>query len=239
MNVSTANNLVGQQRVKTYECPSDTLAGRLEVPASGPRPGGQQWMHGSYRAVSGKMNLLIGHGNWDGFEPQLWPGNRERPVVPRAAARHRRRLQRRPGRERDRQRHAHLHHGRAGDVRRVHRRPVEHPDGRRVHVQHHDHPGHLLGVHLRVVQPVVGRGREPAVRQALRGQRHGHDRVLGHARASTATSRASGRSTADHTGGANFALGDGSVRFISYNVDMNLLAEHGHHGRRRRSPSVP
>ena len=32
VNVSTNNNLVGQQRVKTYECPSDTLAG----PAGGP-----------------------------------------------------------------------------------------------------------------------------------------------------------------------------------------------------------
>jgi prepilin-type processing-associated H-X9-DG protein len=26
-----------------------------------------------------------------------------------------------------------------------------------------------------------------------------------------------------HTGGANFAMGDGSVRFISYNVAMDLL----------------
>jgi prepilin-type N-terminal cleavage/methylation domain-containing protein/prepilin-type processing-associated H-X9-DG protein len=74
VNVSTANNLVGQQRVKSYECPSDVLVGRLEVPASGPRPGGQNWMHGSYRAVSGKGNMTIGHGAWDSFEPQLWPG---------------------------------------------------------------------------------------------------------------------------------------------------------------------
>jgi prepilin-type N-terminal cleavage/methylation domain-containing protein/prepilin-type processing-associated H-X9-DG protein len=76
VNVSTANNLVGRERVKTYECGSDTLVGRLEEPASGPRPAGQLWMHGSYRAVSGRMNLLIAHGNWDGFEPQLWPNNR-------------------------------------------------------------------------------------------------------------------------------------------------------------------
>src|SRR5262245_32280548 len=75
-NISTNNNLVGQQRVKTHECPSDPLKGKLEVPASGPRPSGQMWMHGSYRAISGKMNLLIAHGNWDGFEPQLWPGGK-------------------------------------------------------------------------------------------------------------------------------------------------------------------
>ncbi len=70
-NVSTTNNLVGRQRVKTYECGSDTLVGRLEVPASGPSTA--QWMHGSYRAVSGKANLAVGHGAWDSFEPQLWP----------------------------------------------------------------------------------------------------------------------------------------------------------------------
>ena len=72
LNVSTNNNLVGQQRVKAYECPSDTLVGRMERPASGPGSG-QDWMHGSYRAISGKMNLAIGWGAWDSFEPQLWP----------------------------------------------------------------------------------------------------------------------------------------------------------------------
>jgi prepilin-type N-terminal cleavage/methylation domain-containing protein len=74
-NVSTNNILVGRQRVKTYECPSDTLVGLLEVPASGPAQvrGNFQMMHGSYRAVSGKMNMTIGWGAWDSFEPQHWP----------------------------------------------------------------------------------------------------------------------------------------------------------------------
>jgi len=79
LNTSTANNLVGQQRVKSYECPSDPLVGLLEAPASGPGSG-QNWMHGSYRAVSGKMNLQIAHGAWDSFEPQLWPGGRMDPL---------------------------------------------------------------------------------------------------------------------------------------------------------------
>ena len=65
--------------MNTYECPSDTLAGRLEEPASGPRPGGQTWMHSSYRAISGKANMTIGHGAWDSFEPALWPGGRMDP----------------------------------------------------------------------------------------------------------------------------------------------------------------
>jgi len=72
LNTSTNNTLVGQQRLKSHECPSDQIKGKLEVPASGPST--QQWMHGSYRAVSGKMNLAIGHAAWDGYEPGLWPG---------------------------------------------------------------------------------------------------------------------------------------------------------------------
>jgi hypothetical protein len=74
---TSANNFaaIGQQRMRTHECPSDTMKGKLEEPASGPAEvANQLWAHGSYRAVSGKLNLAIGHGNWDGFEPQLWPG---------------------------------------------------------------------------------------------------------------------------------------------------------------------
>ena len=73
LNTSTSNRLVGQQKVKAYECPSDTLAGRLERPASGPGSG-SEWMHTSYRGVSGKANMIQGHGAWDSFEPHLWPG---------------------------------------------------------------------------------------------------------------------------------------------------------------------
>ena len=72
LNTATVNNVVGQNRVKSYECPADFLAGTLENPASGPGSG-QRWMHGSYRAVSGRANMLVGHGAWDTFEPQLWP----------------------------------------------------------------------------------------------------------------------------------------------------------------------
>jgi prepilin-type N-terminal cleavage/methylation domain-containing protein/prepilin-type processing-associated H-X9-DG protein len=74
LNTSANNNLVGQKRVKTYECPSDPLKGRLEAPASGPGSG-QQWMHGSYRAVSGRTNITIGWGRWDTYEPYYWPNN--------------------------------------------------------------------------------------------------------------------------------------------------------------------
>jgi prepilin-type N-terminal cleavage/methylation domain-containing protein/prepilin-type processing-associated H-X9-DG protein len=78
-NEDPLNAPVFQRRVKTYECPADTLNGRLEVPASGPHQG-QQFMHGSYRAVSGRSNILVGWGRWDTFEPQLWPGGRMDPT---------------------------------------------------------------------------------------------------------------------------------------------------------------
>jgi prepilin-type N-terminal cleavage/methylation domain-containing protein len=75
VNVSANNVSVGQQRVKSYDCPSDTMIGKLEVPASGPIGASNKLMHSSYRAVSGKMNLLSGfHAAWDSHEPQLWPG---------------------------------------------------------------------------------------------------------------------------------------------------------------------
>ena len=81
------NVFVTQSRVKTYECPSDPLAGKLEQPASGPNGGGgtdvygnavpsrgtNQWMHGSYRAVSSKIQYAIAWGSWDTFEPYYWP----------------------------------------------------------------------------------------------------------------------------------------------------------------------
>ena len=66
------NNLVGQKRVKTYECPADLTVGVLEAPASGPGSG-QNWMHGSYRAVSGIIVTTISWGCWDTYEPGNWP----------------------------------------------------------------------------------------------------------------------------------------------------------------------
>jgi prepilin-type processing-associated H-X9-DG protein len=80
LNTSAGNNLVGQQRVPTYECPSDITNGKLEDPASGPGSG-QPWMHGSYRANSGRSNDVPAFGSnppyrgfWDTYEPYYWPG---------------------------------------------------------------------------------------------------------------------------------------------------------------------
>jgi prepilin-type N-terminal cleavage/methylation domain-containing protein/prepilin-type processing-associated H-X9-DG protein len=52
-NENAAQTAFRQTSVKTYNCPSDTGAGQLETPASGPGNTGQ-WMTSSYRAVSGR-----------------------------------------------------------------------------------------------------------------------------------------------------------------------------------------
>jgi prepilin-type N-terminal cleavage/methylation domain-containing protein/prepilin-type processing-associated H-X9-DG protein len=80
LNTSAANNLVGRQRVPVFECAADMTNGMLEDPASGPGSG-QPWMHGSYRANSGRGNNLPAFGGnppwrgfWDTYEPYFWPG---------------------------------------------------------------------------------------------------------------------------------------------------------------------
>jgi prepilin-type N-terminal cleavage/methylation domain-containing protein/prepilin-type processing-associated H-X9-DG protein len=72
-NHHATNRLVGQQRLVAHECPSDPVRNKLEAPASGPDTS-NNWRHGSYRAVSGICGNTVGHGAWDTFEPHLWPG---------------------------------------------------------------------------------------------------------------------------------------------------------------------
>jgi prepilin-type N-terminal cleavage/methylation domain-containing protein/prepilin-type processing-associated H-X9-DG protein len=65
------NTFVTQSRVKPYECPADTLNGKKERPATGPHQN-KDWMHGSYRANSGRSDIANRHGRWDTFEPEFW-----------------------------------------------------------------------------------------------------------------------------------------------------------------------
>jgi prepilin-type N-terminal cleavage/methylation domain-containing protein/prepilin-type processing-associated H-X9-DG protein len=74
-------NVVGQQPIVIYECPSDQHVGLIEQPQSGPGGGSQYWMHGSYRANSGRANDTKDfnggpgyNGFWDTYEPYYWPG---------------------------------------------------------------------------------------------------------------------------------------------------------------------
>ena len=80
LNTSANNNRVGQHPLPIFECPSDQHIGLMEDPASGPG-NGQGWMHGSYRANSGRTNDVPAFGGnppyrgfWDTYEPYYWPG---------------------------------------------------------------------------------------------------------------------------------------------------------------------
>jgi prepilin-type processing-associated H-X9-DG protein len=74
-NVNTANNsppnaFVRSQHVKTHQCPSDPNVGKLGQPASGPAPVTADYAFGSYRAVSG-FSGITGRVFWDTCEPDL------------------------------------------------------------------------------------------------------------------------------------------------------------------------
>ena len=75
-NENSANAFLRTQRVKTYECPSDSQHMTMR-PASGPGSG-LQYMTGSYRAVSGRANTSAPLGWFDNGEgaslPQSYRG---------------------------------------------------------------------------------------------------------------------------------------------------------------------
>ncbi len=222
VNVSTNNNLVGQKRIPAYECPSDLLNGLLEVPASGPRPGGQTWMHGSYRAVSGKMNMTIGHGAWDSFEPQLWPNSRMDPNY-----------------------RSFLHAigtsyngAPVGNVT-VSGQPVSSLGGPEKFGSATDGLSNTLMVGEYTSQSTTSRATFWAYTYASYNQSSvgAESRLYGKPYGVNATDTKGCWGTpglygdqpckrafnAYHTGGGNWLIGDGSVRFISISVDINLL----------------
>jgi prepilin-type N-terminal cleavage/methylation domain-containing protein/prepilin-type processing-associated H-X9-DG protein len=222
VNVSPANNAVGQQRVKTFECPSCGLAGRLAVPASGPRPAGQQWRFGSYRAVSGKLNLTIGHGNWDGFEPQLWPGN----IMDRA---YRSLL------------HAtsHSYNGVPAANVTMSGQHISVLGGPERLIDCRDGLSNTLMVGEYTSSTTITRATFWAYSYASYNQSSvgAESRLFGLPYGANANDRTGCWGSpglygdqsckrafnSEHIRGANFAMGDGSVRFISYDVDMGLL----------------
>ena len=154
-------------------------AGKLERPRPG-RAAGGTWMHGSYRAVSGRSRGhrpgLLGHvrGRVLAAEQRHVPGVAGPCTAPRPRTTGSRP---RPGRARC-ARCSQM--GGPEPLRGHHRRPVQHPDGRRVTTRPgitpagHDrraerHPaGDVLGLHLRLVQPELGQHPEPDPERRLR-----------------------------------------------------------------------
>jgi prepilin-type N-terminal cleavage/methylation domain-containing protein/prepilin-type processing-associated H-X9-DG protein len=212
------------QRVKSYECPSDNLIGTMEPPASGPdttRP----WMHGSYRAVSGKIQAAIDWGCWDTFEPYYWPGGRFDPKFRGPL------------------------HGTATAYNGIPAQtyvepttncPISVMGGPESIAAIPDGTSNTLMVGENTFNDVTRRATFWAYTYASYNQSSIglESRLLTnrYGLSSTDTSGCYGQPGlygdqmckrafgSNHTGGLNFVMCDGSVRFVSYNVDMNLLA---------------
>ena len=73
-NEAAANQFPREQAIKTYTCPSDASIGgkAISLPASGPGSG-INYMPSSYRAVSGRANITAPLGWWDNAEGLALP----------------------------------------------------------------------------------------------------------------------------------------------------------------------
>lgn len=214
LNTDPANNAVGQQKVKAFECPSDLLAGKLEIPASGPGSA-QEWMHGSYRAVSGKGNMIVGWGAWDGFEPALWPGGIMDPTY--------RALLHATGQP---------YNGVTPPNTVVSGQPLSSMGGAEKFTAATDGTSNTLLIGEYTTRDTTSRGTFWAYTYASYNQSSvgSESRLFGMDYAKCAATpglygdqMCKRAFNSAHSGGGNFAIADGSVRFISTGVATNLL----------------
>src|SRR5262245_10949261 len=206
-NWHATNMPQNQKFIPTFNCPSDDYINRMERPASG-NGSGLQFAHGSYRAVSGRGDVT-GRVFWDNCEPGVGTLNmRDRGVLHIVVSRNGQPLSNCPtgGFERMTQ----IFDGTANTLL----------------------VGEYTNIDLERRATFWGYGYASYNQSSITPQ----SRILGNvyggqgitgcwdlpgAGADNPCKRGFG---SNHANGLNFAFADGSVRFIQYNVDINLLA---------------
>jgi prepilin-type N-terminal cleavage/methylation domain-containing protein/prepilin-type processing-associated H-X9-DG protein len=215
LNEHNNQKFVVQSRVPVYECPNDPYNGLLERPGSGPQR--YAYRHGSYRAVSGRSGA-IGRGFWDTFEPQFWPPNWIMLKEWRGAL-----------------------HGTATPYNGIPAQnatgvggaPLSQMGGPERMANITDGTSNTLFIGEYYNTDVSNRATFWAYTYASYNQSSvtSESRILGDSYNKCSNMPGQGGNNpckrgfgAFHDGGVNFALCDGSVRWISYSVDINLLA---------------
>jgi prepilin-type N-terminal cleavage/methylation domain-containing protein/prepilin-type processing-associated H-X9-DG protein len=202
-NEDPRNAFVRTQFIKTYNCPSDLDLNRTDRPASGPGSG-LQYARGTYRAVSGR-SAFTGRVFWDTCEPGL--------------------INAIPGRLLPREWRGALH-----SIGATHRQCPQGARERMADIV--DGTSNTLLVGEYSIIDVPRRRTFWAYTYTSYNQSSISDqsRILNNSY--NACNRAGGPGGDNpckrgfgslHPGGLNFALADGSVRFVSYNVDIRML----------------
>ena len=188
--------------VKSYECPSDTLRNATDRPGSG-NGSGQQYQFGSYRAVSGRSG---GNGRvfWDTCEPGLgtlnsaWRGVLHVVVKSTSATV--------------------TGQCNTGTYERI----TSITDGSSNTL--------LVGEYTNIDVPRRATFWAYGYTSYNQSSVTDQSRILGNSYNKCGTTGAGGDNPckrglgSNHTNGLNFTMGDASVRFISYSIDINKLA---------------
>ncbi len=205
-NEDSVNAFVRTQFVKTYICPSDTDTNRTDRPGSGPGSG-LQYARGSYRAVSG-FSGFTGRVFWDACEPGL---------INRLPSSFRRTL---PAQWRG------VLHSTGATSRQC---PQGEPE-RIASITDGTSNTVMVGEYTNIDVPRRRTFWAYTYTSYNQSSISDQSRILGNSY--NRCNRAGGPGGdnpckrgfgSNHTSGLNFALADGSVRFVSYNVDIRIL----------------